>query len=296
MPTASLSIDPEVFTESFNVQPFGFTHDLSAMRIFQFDFLKELASRYGDNRQDFFVAAGAQAPGSVFRDVPELIDKPSAALDHLEINRCRILLKRPENYDPGFKDLLLGLVDQVNHLRGKRGETDRILRLESAILISSAKTTTPFHFDPEIGFFSQIEGSKEYHVYRPDVVSEDELERFYRNNAVDIAQVSLDDRDPSRENVFMLTAGHGFHQPQNAPHWVQTGEGRSVSYTFVFDTQSTRARGRARAFNYYERKIGLSPASPGHKPMVDSVKAQTMELALPLRKLVGRGLQYASLR
>src|SRR5262249_10177785 len=155
-----------------------------------------------------------------------------------------------------FRELLDTLFRQVVDLRGGL-RRERVVRLESGILISSAATTTPFHFDPEINFFSQIEGEKIYHAYAPSVLTEPELERFYIRGVVNIGQVQLNGRDPAREHVFTLGPGKGFHQPQNSPHWVETRESRSVSYAFVWESNATRARGRVRAFNYYLRKLRL---------------------------------------
>ena len=161
---------------------------------------------------------------------------------------------------------------------------EQVVRLQGSILISSAATTTPFHFDPEIGFFSQIEGEKIYHVYSPTVLSEAELERFYVRGNVNIGQVDLGGRDPAREYVFNLGPGKGLHQPQNAPHWVETVGARSVSYTFVFETDATRAMGRVRAFNYLQRKLGLSPARPGTHSALECAKSQTMKAVIPVAK------------
>ena len=187
----------------------------------------------------------ARSPGTVFYSVPFSQCGAVEALERLGTESFRVLLKRPEDYDPRFRELLDALFRQVVDLRGGMGD-EKVVRLQGSILISSAATTTPFHFDPEVGFFSQIEGEKMYHVYSPTVISEAELERFYVRGSVNIAQVDLEGRDKSREYVFQLGPGKGFHQPQNAPHWVETTSSRSISYTFVFETNKTRARGRVR--------------------------------------------------
>jgi hypothetical protein len=163
----------------------------------------------------------------------------------------------------------------------------RVERLESAILISSGSTTTPVHFDPEVGFFSQIAGEKLYHVYPPECLSETEMERFYVRGRIDIGNVDLSGLNPEREHVFRLLPGMGFHQPQNAPHWVRTGDSRSVSYTFVFRTAAAGARARTRAFNYCLRKAGIAPARVGAHPAADAVKARAMQAAIPIQ-LFGR--------
>ena len=94
-------------------------------------------------------------------------------------------------------------------------------------------------------------------------------------------------RDPEKEHVFELRAGDGMHQPQNSPHWVRTGPTRAVSYVFSFETNRSRAMGRTRAFNYYQRRAGVPPAAPGHNPRGDALKAAFMQIAIPTRHALG---------
>ncbi|HTB67225.1 MAG TPA: hypothetical protein VK727_13430 [Steroidobacteraceae bacterium] len=211
-------------------------------------------------------------------------------MEQLDSGATRILLKRPENHDAGFRQLMNDLFSEVMALRGGlRGE--RLVRLESAVFITSAASTTPFHFDPEIAFFFQIEGDKSYHVYPPASLREADLEKFYLRGQVSIGQVDLKACDSTLERVFELHAGVGFHQPQNSPHWVQTRASRSVSYSFVYETDATRARGRARACNYYLRKVGMQPFKPGSRPVLDAVKAGAMRMVIPVRNRVGAQLR-----
>ena len=280
-----LEIDLEHFAESFDREPFGYSHNLSELELFEPDSLRKLSLKYEDHPRDHYVAGGAPAPGAEFYSVPYTGLLPHQALDQLESRGCRVLMKRPEKFDPRFKDLLDKLFMQVTDLRGGlKGE--RVLRLESAVLISSAATTTPFHFDPEVNFFAQIEGEKTYHVYSPASLKEEELETFYVRGIVNIGQVALQGRGQEFEHVFNLRPGKGLHQPQNAPHWVETGVNRSVSYAFVFETDATRARSRVRAFNHYQRKFGMNPGVPGAARHADSIKAALMRGVIPARKVV----------
>jgi hypothetical protein len=198
-------------------------------------------------------------------------------------------MKRPENHDPMFRELLHDLFRQVQDFSG--GIAPPIVRLESAVFVSSAATITPFHFDPEIAFFMQVEGQKTYHVYAPQSLSEEELERFYVCGMVNIGQVRLEGRDPALEYVFELGPGAGLHQPQDSPHWVETHGSRSVSYSFVFETAAGRSAARARAFNHYLRKFGRPGAPPGHSPLRDRLKGETMRLAMPIRDGARRALK-----
>jgi hypothetical protein len=284
---AHLDLEPELFRQSFNREPFGFTHNLSELDLFEFDSLRALAEKY---QEDYYVAAGAPTPGTEFYALPRVDYNPREAIERLDTGAYRVLMKRPENYDPRFRELLDTLFRQVVDSRGGLG-SERVVRLESGIFISSAATTTPFHFDPEIGFFSQIQGEKIYHVYSPTVLNEEDLERFYIRGAVSIAQIDIEGRDPGREHVFTLGPGKGLHQPLNAPHWVETGGSQSISYSFVFETDATRARGRVQAFNHLVRKLGLHPAHPGTRPTLEAVKAGTMNVVIPVGKRVRRTLR-----
>jgi hypothetical protein len=287
---ALLNLPPEIFQASFDREPFGFTHGLSELELFDPDSLVGLAKSYDGHPRDFYIAAGAPSPGAEFYSVPHRRDIPSAALEHLEPGGYRVLMKRPENHDPRFRELLDTLFRQIVALRGGLGR-ERLVRLESAVLISSAATITPFHFDPEINFFAQIEGEKVYHVFSPSVLTEAELERFYVRGVVNIGQVELQNRDPGREHVFDLGPGKGLHQPQNAPHWVETRASRSVSYALVFETDATRARGRVRACNYFLRGLRLRPAPIGSRPALEGMKAGGMRAIIPARKAVLRVLE-----
>ena len=281
-----LRIDAATFNENFDHEPFGFSHTLSGLDVFSPDALADLVSRYDEHPRDYFVAAGAASAGTEFFAVPHGFAKPSDALSQLNSRAIRILLKRPEDHDPQFRRLLDDLFAQIMLLRGGLGK-ERLERLESGVFITSAASTTPLHFDPEIAFFAQIEGEKVYHAYAPATLDEADLEKFYLRGQVSIGQIDLHTCSPVHEHVFTLRPGCGFHQPQNSPHWVQTQASRSISYSFVFETDVSRARGRARACNYYLRKMGFEPEAPGGHPVRDAVKAEMMRMVIPMRRRVG---------
>jgi hypothetical protein len=284
-----LTVDQAVYKTAFNNTPFGFRHCLHQLSMFQPAALAELAKKYGENPADYYVSNSAPTPGTRFFDVKSKTSKPDEALAQLATGPTRVLLKRPENYDAGFRELLDKLFEKVVELRGGlNGE--KVVRLESAVFVSSAASTTPFHFDPEINHFFQIEGDKHYHVYRPSAVRENELEDFYVQGIVEIGQVDLATRDKSLEHVFDLVPGSGFHQPQDAPHWVQTGAERSVSYAFVYETDASRARGRILAANQILRKLGVKPQPPGAHAGTDNVKSSVMKVVVPVRRRIVRNL------
>lgn len=277
---ACLDIDPSTLASSFDREPFGFRHHLSDLDLFRLGDLQHLASLYTD--RDYFVASGAPTAATAFYSVEHGGCTPYEAFERLGSGNGRILLKRPEQYDPRFRDLLRTLFAEVVRARG--GLAGKVVRLDASILISSSATITPFHYDPEISFFCQISGEKSYHIFSPAALSEPELEQFYVKGITNIAQVSLAGRDPAYEHVFGLQAGGGMHQPRNAPHWVQTGDSITVSYVFSFETDVTRGQGRTRAFNHYLRGAGIVPPSLGAEPRADAAKAAAMRAFVPARK------------
>ncbi|WP_158939940.1 hypothetical protein [Burkholderia sp. S171] len=287
---ALLSVDQVVYTTDFNTTPFSFEHYLHRLPMFQPQGLAELAKKYGEKPNDYYVSHSAPTPGTKFFDVKAKTLTPDEAFAQFSLGPMRLLLKRPENYDAAFRELLDALFEKVIELRGGlNGE--KIVRRESAIFVSAASSTTPFHFDPEINHFFQIEGNKHYHVYSPSAVRENELEDFYVEGKTEIGQLDLATRDKTLEHVFDLVPGSGFHQPQDSPHWVQTGAERSVSYAFVYETDATRARGRIFAANHYLRKLGVHPQSPGASPGTDNAKSSVMKVVVPVRRRIVRNLE-----
>ncbi|HEX5236709.1 MAG TPA: hypothetical protein VFW25_15420 [Silvibacterium sp.] len=291
VPDACLSIDPAVYSRDYDATPFPFTHYLHKLDLMAFESLCELAGKYDDKPGDYNLAGSAASP-EVFASPSDRRRglKPSSAVGLLDELPLRLLLKRPEDHDDRFRKLMDVLLKQIQQLPGG-AHSQKIERAQGSVLISSAAAITPLHFDPEIGFFCQIEGDKIYHVYSPDDLSEAELENFYVRDQVSTCRVDLQRRNPAKEHVYQLKAGAGFHQPQNSPHWVQTCETRSISYTVVFETETSRAVCRARAFNFYQRKLGIAPAHPGVHPRRDVLKARSAAPELLARK-IGKRILY----
>ena len=114
--------------------------------------------------------------------------------------------------------------------------------------------------------------------------------RLGLDDAVFIGQVDLARRDAGAEHLFRLQPGTGLHQPQDAPHWVETVGSRSVSYTFVYETRQGRMRSPVHSFNAYLRRLRIDPARPGERPAHDAVKAAAMAAAIPVRRQIGRAV------
>jgi hypothetical protein len=264
---------------------------LHRLTLFENETLRSLCETYAAHPEDYFVSRSAPTAGAVFYSVPKTPLKPHEAFDQLTAGSYKILLKRLERHHDDFRDLLNTLFGQVKGQLQRNRYPDEVMRLESSVFISAPQATTPFHFDPEVNFFSQIEGEKIYHLYEPSELAEDEVEPLYVRAMTDIGQVDLARRDPSAEHVIRLQPGTGLHQPQDAPHWVETVGSRSVSYTFVYETREGQRRSRVRSFNAYLRRLHIDPARPGEHPARDTVKAAAMAAVIPARRQIGKAVR-----
>src|SRR6266478_4459769 len=94
-----LELPPQVLDQSFNREPVGLDHNLHTLGIFELDSLRALAEKYKGNKSDYMVASSASAPDQKFRSVKTPDLTPSQAIERLEFEPVRILLKRPQNYD-----------------------------------------------------------------------------------------------------------------------------------------------------------------------------------------------------
>jgi hypothetical protein len=273
---ARLEIDPASYSALYNNTPFDFQHNLHKLDLFQFEAICDLAGSYTTaSPNDYFVTGTSPKADSAFFDTEHIVLKPAEAIRKLDEKPTRILLKRPENYDARFRTLMNGLLEQLRALPGGLGNQP-IRRIQSSIFVTSAAATTALHFDPEVAFFTQIEGDKDYHAYPPREVTEPELENFYSRGRVSIGQLDMSKLNPDQDHFFPLKAGVGFHQPQNAPHWVQTRAVRSISYSLVYETALDKRIGLTRAFNHFERMVGLTPAPPMKNPKLDEIKARAI--------------------
>jgi hypothetical protein len=114
-----IEIDPQPYSANYNRVPFGFTHNLHHLDIFQFDAICDLAAKYETaSDSDYFVAGSAISADSAFFAAEHIKLRPRAAIEHLDDKPTRILLKRPENHDPKFRELLETIVEQLRTLPG----------------------------------------------------------------------------------------------------------------------------------------------------------------------------------
>ena len=200
-----------MFNENYDRVPFGFSHNLHRLALFENETLRSLCETYATHPEDYFVSRSALTAGAMFYSVPTTPLKPHEAFDQLTAGSYKILLKRLERHHDGFRDLLNTLFGAskgaiATQSGSRRGRAAGIIGLHQ---LAAGDDAVPFR--PRSQFLQpRSKGEKVYHLYAPSELAEDEVEPLYVRATTDIGQVDLGRRDPSAEHVFRLQPGLGF--------------------------------------------------------------------------------------
>lgn len=193
-----------------------------------------------------------------------------ATMEQLLTTDAYIMVRQPES-DPGFRDLLAQLQEDVAAVFASAGQTGGIEDAMLYLFIASPNSVTPFHIDRYSTFLMQFRGSKEVTIYPPwdqRVVDDEDAEAFFARTGRRPAW------RPESEHLgqrFSFSPGEALHIPFAAGHHVRNGKDDvSISLSIIFNTAQTRQLMRALAFNHRMRphlaRIGITPnrVAPGH--------------------------------
>jgi hypothetical protein len=169
-----------------------------------------------------------------------------------------------------------------------------LFKVQGFIFISAPPSVTPFHMDRENNFWLQIRGRKTMNVWEPSdrqTVSANDVEDFIVNR--NLAGVQLREGALERSHEFDTGPGDGVYFPSTSPHatrsdphWVQPGDGVSISIGIVFYTSVTRRSANVHALNRLIRRLGMTPRSPGTSAWLDRMKYPFGRLTVSLMRLL----------
>jgi hypothetical protein len=204
-------------------------------------------------------------------DVPRPALSITETIRSIEENGSWMVLKRIEQH-PDYAALLEELLTEIAPLAVER--TGAMLGHEGFIFISSPGAVTPFHFDPEHNILLQIRGSKIMTIFPAAdeaLVSAEAEERFHlgehhRNQP-------WQDGFATKGEPVALEPGEAVYVPVKAPHWVQNGDGVSISLSVTWRSEWSYREADARALNRYLRKAGVQPNAPGRWPRQNHAKS-----------------------
>ncbi len=267
--------DPAVFQQNFNRVPHEVQHNLTANPLFQIPALAELAQRVASREHphhptgDIHIDQGGVDANARF-DLHDRSKTDVAALvKEIERGQTWIILKHIER-EPGYREVFESCVCDILQYTGRKILKD-IKWFEAILFITSPNRVTDYHIDRECSWLFQIHGNKDIHFFDradKDVLPDDELERYW---TVSNLATTYKPQYESHAIVFPMRPGTGVHSPVNTPHWLQNRDNVSVSLNINFQFHEHAWENLFRA-NYYLRRAGLTPASPGKHPLADRMK------------------------
>lgn len=287
MAVPRIQIDPASF-DPWKVQ--AVRHALSEHPLLQIGALVELGKRQQQRKLVRTHTADATA-GTSFADAPLLHPNQkdaTATLGDIANARAWMSLLNVQA-DPVYRRLIDEVLDEVQPIVSRRDPG--MCYRAGWIFVSSPGAVTPFHMDHEHNFILQIQGRKRLYTWDPFdrvVVSERAQELFHERHSREL--VTWDEAWRSRATVFDLEPGMGGYMPSTTPHMVENGDGPSVTISFTYYTDSTRARELLYRGNANLRRLGLEPQPVGASPGRDRVKHAVLAAYTQARNLVRRAL------
>jgi hypothetical protein len=288
-----LTLDDDLFTAYFDRYPFKITHDLVGHPLLQLPRLIELARSLG---HPILYFRGDHAINQVDPDsntkhtfVDRKLARPelSAVETLAQIESCRAWMQlRDVGADPEYAALLEELIEEF------RAPSERVAPGLSApradIFVSSPGSTTPFHLDEEHNFLLQIRGSKKLSIadgFNPEVLGRERLRAYFRGSG-ELTRYS--EHLETHSAHIDLHPGEAVHIPPCHPHWVQNGDGVSISLGILWFSDVTARRRHLYRVNGWLERLGLHPSVPGDNAMSDAIKAFPLLLRRRIRRWMHR--------
>jgi len=180
-------------------------------------------------------------------------------------NQSWVVLKNIEimpDYHTLMMDLLGELADMVTPRTGP------MLTPQAYIFISSPRSITPFHFDPEHNLLLNIWGDKVMHVWPGGDERFAPAREHERYHVGGHRNLPWDDGFAGQECAVPLGPGDAVHMPVMAPHYVAVGAGPALSLSITWRSEWSYREAEAHAANRWLRRFGINapmpPRWPGH--------------------------------
>jgi hypothetical protein len=275
-----LQIEPAEFRDCFDRRPFLLGHTLTDHPLFTLPRLIELSRTLPAEQVEY--NAG---------DIPISLDPSLTPRNGLSVEEtirriedCQswLVLKYVE-HDPDYRELLESCLHEVRaHSEPLR---PGMCLPQAFIFITSPRSVTPYHMDPEHNFLLQIRGTKSMTLFYRAVVPVEELERFYDGSHRNMV---FHDEYRASSWTYELHPGQGIHVPVTVPHYVENGDAVSISFSITFRTPDLEKISAVHRVNGLLRRRGLCPRPLGQAGWRDSLKYQAFRMWRRGRRLLGR--------
>jgi hypothetical protein len=262
--------------EKFNLASFMFSHNLAGHPLFELPRLVELANTLSKDQPNKIACQASEIPAhSKWSEIPtkEYVEE---VISKIEDSGSWVLLYSVQQ-DPEYNFLLNKIITELEALTGRPLQKE-ITWLDAYIFIASPHSVTPYHIDHESTFLFQIHGEREANIFDSfdrSVLTDEEIERYYIG---DLQSANYLKENQSKASVYKLAPGKGVHHPVRAPHWFKNGDKYSIAMGIHFCQRSYDLQARIYQFNYYLRRLGLTPIPPGKSAIRDKAKIFAMGL------------------
>jgi hypothetical protein len=178
-------------------------------------------------------------------------------------NQSWAVLKNIETV-PGYRALLMDLLGELADTVEVR--TGPMLTPQGFIFISSPRSITPFHFDPEHNLLLNIWGDKVMHVWPAGDERFAPAREHERYHAGGHRNLPWDAGFAGQELAVPLGPGAAVHMPVMAPHFVEVGDAPALSLSITWRSAWSYREAEAHAANRWLRRFGLNPPMPPRWP------------------------------
>ncbi|MGA3246817.1 MAG: cupin-like domain-containing protein [Paraburkholderia sp.] len=265
-------------------EPFAAHHPLAGHPLFSIEALTKVAEEASRRKGDVYVDAGDLTLADKWGTTPKPDMTIPEIIDRIETAGAWLVLKHVET-NPAYKAVLDEYEAFLREVAGPEGSM-LLSNAEMLVFITSPRRKTPFHFDAEVNFLVQIQGSKDLWVCDPmdrSVTTEQEIEQYY---AVSITAGTYKPHAEKVARQFTLYPGDAVHIPTHGAHWVQNHDNVSVSLSL--NMELPRHYADAYRANHYMRRLGLKPRPPGNSDFVDRSKATAISGLRQVKSLITR--------
>ena len=243
-------------TGAYPARPVRLRHGLAGHALFSLDRLARLADALPTRQVEW--NRGDLPVGVRPEDVPRNGLTPGDTVRGIETNGSWMVLKNVEA-DPDYAALLTDALDALAPV--VHPATGTMADAEGFVFLSSPRSVTPFHMDPEHNVLCQLRGTKTMRIYpHGGIVPPEADEAFHAGGHRNLAH---EDAFEARAEAFELRVGDAVHVPHTAPHWVENGDGVSVSFSVTWRSEASARIGDLHRMNGWLRARGLSPRPPG---------------------------------
>lgn len=238
-----------------------FEHQFADHPLLSLDALANLAEALGDdsveyNRSDVPIGLNPDDAPSNGMGIAETIRTIAA-------NQSWAVLKNIEAV-PDYRALLHSLLSELRAI--VEPKTGPMLTLQGFIFVSSPRSITPYHFDPEHNILLNLVGTKTMHAFPAGdarFAPQAEHERYHAGGH---RNLPWDDTMRAHAYVAHLPPGTGVLMPVMAPHFVEVGPDPAISLSITWRSEWSYRESEGHAANRWLRGLGISPPMPPRWP------------------------------